>query len=90
MPGVFSHTVNVTPTFPSPISPLEGAATTILFVPDNGFPSSGTNQVSPRRILLRFSDAITDLAGNRLVDPGIISFVIEQVPFTETGPIAPS
>lgn len=48
--------------------------TTVLFTPTGGFPSSGSDPDSPRRIVMNLPVSISDLGGNGLVNAGPVAF----------------
>ena len=54
--------------------------TTVVFQPSGGIPSAGHGP-NPRRIVLEFTSDITDLGGNRLINPGLIVFTPELIDF---------
>lgn len=55
--------------------------TTAIFTPSIGLPSSGSDALNPRRVVLEISPLVTDLGGNSLLNAGTISFTTEQILF---------
>lgn len=55
--------------------------TTLVFTPNGGFPSRGSDQANPRKIVIDIPNSVRDLVGNQLENPGKIVFTPEFVPF---------
>lgn len=61
-----------------------GMRTEVLFTPDGGFPSSGSDPSSPRRIVVSLPQAILDLGGNSLANAGNQVFTTVSVDFPQS------
>ncbi|QDU68773.1 Ig-like domain-containing protein [Engelhardtia mirabilis] len=51
--------------------------TTVIFTPEAGFPSAGSDGDEPRRIVVSLPPTITDLGGNNLANAGTLSFTTQ-------------
>lgn len=57
------------------------ARTTVIFTPSGGLPSSGSDTLNPRKIVIELSPLIIDLGGNPLTNAGTIAFTPELITF---------
>lgn len=55
--------------------------TTMVFTPNGGFPSRGSDPVNPRKIVIDIPNSVRDLVGNQLENAGKVVFTTEFVPF---------
>jgi len=58
--------------------------TTVTFTPEGGFPSSGANTPTPRKIVLDLPATVLDLGGNSLANAGQTAFTPVAVVFPPT------
>jgi len=59
--------------------------TTLVFLPNGLFPSRGDSVVSPRKVVVRLPQTVSDLGGNPLANGGEYIFVSEQILFPVQG-----
>jgi hypothetical protein len=58
--------------------------TTVIFKPELGYPSAGTDPVNKRKIVVQLPATISDLGGNPLSNAGAVAFTPEVVLFEPT------
>jgi hypothetical protein len=60
---------------------VQNQTTTLLFDPDDGFPSAGSNPNQPRLVVIDIPVAVSDIAGNGLENAGLYNFAPQAVIF---------
>jgi hypothetical protein len=55
--------------------------TTVIFTPSAGLPSAGSNDASPRKVVIELLPQIADLGGNALANAGTYFFTPEKIVF---------
>ena len=58
--------------------------TTVVFTPELGLPSAGSDPINKRKIVVDIPASVSDLGGNPVSNAGQIIFVPEFIPFEET------
>jgi hypothetical protein len=61
----------------------DALTTTVVFRPDNGLPSAGTDPRIKRRVVVTLPTGIRDLGGNQLVNAGQFVFTPEVIAFPD-------
>ncbi len=61
----------------------DAIATTVVFTPSQDLPSSGSDALKPRKIVVSLGAAIVDLGGNPLENAGLVVFTPQQIAFQE-------
>lgn len=62
----------------------DALTTTVIFTPDVGYPSAGSDPVNKRQVVITLGASIADLGNNPLANAGVTTFQPETILFTET------